>query len=116
MLASHKKLWYNECIDCEGTRYPSICNVKAYMNKVASSVLAEVQKRFPEKEMFSRGDIYFTGREMGYTESKFKELFDAEDERAREYVYEGDYESDEDWWTANKGGYEIDTTTSWEAL
>lgn len=46
------------------------------MDKIASAVLAEVQKRFPEKEMYSRGDIYFTGREMGFTESKFKELFD----------------------------------------
>lgn len=46
------------------------------MNNIAAAVLAEVQKRFPEKEQFSRGDIYFTGREMGYTESKFKELFD----------------------------------------
>ena len=46
------------------------------MDKIASAVLAEVQKRFPEKEMFSRGDIYFTGRDMGYTESKFKSLFD----------------------------------------
>ena len=54
-------------------------------------------------------------KEFGSVE-KFKELFDSEDERARQYVYEGDYETDEDWWTANKGGYEIDTTTSWEAL
>ena len=52
-------------------------------------------------------------KEFGSVE-KFKELFDAEDERAREYVYEGDYETDEDSWTANNGGYEIDTTTSWE--
>ena len=45
---------------------------------------------------------------------EFKKLFDDEDEKAREYVYQGDYESDEDWWTANKGGYDIDTNTSWE--
>ena len=46
------------------------------MNNIASAVLAETKKRFPTQEVFSRGDIYFTGREMGYTESKFKELFD----------------------------------------
>ena len=46
------------------------------MNNIASAVLAETKKRFPTQEIFSRGDIYFTGRDMGYTESKFKELFD----------------------------------------
>ena len=45
---------------------------------------------------------------------KFKELFDNGDEEAERYVYDGDYETDEDWWTANKGGYDIDTRTSWE--
>lgn len=45
---------------------------------------------------------------------KFKELFDNDDEEAHSYVYDGDYETDEDWWSANKGGYDIDTTTSWE--
>lgn len=46
------------------------------MNTIASAVLAETKSRFPEKEIFSRGDIYFTGRDMGYSESKFKELFE----------------------------------------
>ena len=45
---------------------------------------------------------------------KFKELFDNDDEEAHSYVYDGDYETDEDWWSANKGGYDIDTKTSWE--
>ena len=45
---------------------------------------------------------------------KFKELFDNGDSEAEEYVYNGDYETVEDWWTANKGGYDVDTTTSWE--
>ena len=45
---------------------------------------------------------------------KFQELFDNGDEEAERYVYDGDYETDEDWWTANKGGYDIDTKTSWE--
>ena len=45
---------------------------------------------------------------------KFQELFDEGDDEAQSYVYDGDYETDEDWWTANKGGFEIDTSTSWE--
>ena len=45
---------------------------------------------------------------------KFQELFDEGDDEAQSYVYDGDYESDEDWWTANKGGFDIDTNTSWE--
>ena len=45
---------------------------------------------------------------------KFQELFDEQDDEALSYVYDGDYETDEDWWTANKGGYDVDTTTSWE--
>lgn len=45
---------------------------------------------------------------------KFQELFDEGDDEAQSYVYNGDYESDEDWWTANKGGFDIDTSTSWE--
>ena len=45
---------------------------------------------------------------------KFQELFDEQDDEALSYVYDGDYEIDEDWWTANKGGYDVDTTTSWE--
>jgi len=45
---------------------------------------------------------------------KFRELFDEGDDEAQSYVYDGDYETDEDWWTANKGGFEIDTSTSWE--
>ena len=45
---------------------------------------------------------------------KFKELFDNGDEEAEQYVYDGDYETDEDWWTANKGGYDVDIATSWE--
>ena len=51
--------------------------------------------------------------EFGSVEN-FQELFDNGDEEAQAYVYNGDYETDEDWWTANKGGFEIDTTTSWE--
>jgi len=45
---------------------------------------------------------------------KFQELFDEGDDEAQSYVYEGDYETDEWWWTSDKGGYEIDTETSWE--
>ena len=45
---------------------------------------------------------------------KFQELFDEQDDEALSYVYDGDYETDEDWWTANKGGFDIDTNTSWE--
>ena len=45
---------------------------------------------------------------------KFQQLFDEGDDEAQSYVYDGDYESDEDWWTANKGGFDIDTSTSWE--
>jgi hypothetical protein len=45
---------------------------------------------------------------------KFQELFDEGDDEAQSYVYEGDYDTDEDWWTANKGGFDIDTNTSWE--
>jgi hypothetical protein len=51
--------------------------------------------------------------EFGSVEN-FQELFDNGDDGAQSYVYDGDYETDEDWWTANKGGFEIDTTTSWE--
>ena len=46
------------------------------MNDIALSVLSATQQKFPEKEQFSRGDIYHTGRAMGFTEAKFKELFD----------------------------------------
>ena len=46
------------------------------MNDIAVSVLSATQQKFPEKEQFSRGDIYHTGRAMGFTEAKFKELFD----------------------------------------
>ena len=45
---------------------------------------------------------------------RFQELFDEGDDEAQSYVYNGDYETDEDWWTVNKGGFDIDTTTSWE--
>ena len=45
------------------------------MNDIALSVLAATKEKFPEKETFSRGDIYHTGRSMGYTKAKFKELF-----------------------------------------
>ena len=45
---------------------------------------------------------------------KFQELFDNGDDEAQSYVYDGDYETDEWWWTADKGGYDIDTETSWE--
>ena len=45
---------------------------------------------------------------------KFQELFDEGDEEAESFVYEGDYETDEDWWTSNKGGYDITTNTSWK--
>ena len=45
---------------------------------------------------------------------KFQELFDEGDDEAQSYVYNGDYESDEDWWTVYKGGFDIDTSTSWE--
>ena len=46
------------------------------MNDIALSVLSATQQKFPEKEQFSRGYIYHTGRAMGFTEAKFKELFD----------------------------------------
>ena len=36
--------------------------------------------------------------EFGSVE-EFKKLFDEEDERARDYVYQGDCDTDEDWWT-----------------
>jgi len=45
---------------------------------------------------------------------KFKELFDEGDEEAVDYVYGHDYERDDNWWTDDKGGYDVDTTTSWE--
>lgn len=45
------------------------------LSQIASAVLAETQSRFPGQEAFSRGELYHTGRDMGYTESKFKELF-----------------------------------------
>ena len=45
------------------------------MNDIALSVLAATKEKFPQKENFSRGDIYHTGRSMGYTKAKFKELF-----------------------------------------
>ena len=61
------------------------------MNTIASAVLTETKRRFPEKEVFSRGDIYFTGRDMGYTESKFKELFDDKYKMGRgKYAFELD--------------------------
>ena len=45
------------------------------LSQIASAVLAETQSRFPGQEAYSRGELYHTGRDMGYTESKFKELF-----------------------------------------
>jgi MoxR-like ATPase len=45
------------------------------MNLVASEVLAETKARFPNQEVFSRSEIHFTGRDMGYSAYKFKELF-----------------------------------------
>jgi len=45
---------------------------------------------------------------------EFQRLFDEGDEAAEQYVYDGDYERDDNWWTDDKGGYDVDTSTSWE--
>ena len=45
------------------------------MNEIALKVLNKVRKSFPGKEVYSRSDIYYTGKKMGFSERKFKELF-----------------------------------------
>lgn len=45
------------------------------LSTTASAVLKETIKRYPNRENYSRGQLYHTGIDMGLTEGKFKELY-----------------------------------------
>lgn len=59
------------------------------MNEIASQVLAELQSRLPNREYYTRTEIWRTGKSMGFSESKYKEMYGDEYKVSRgKYAFE----------------------------
>ena len=96
----------------DGTAYPLDGYIKVetreyhqtthYLNRQIA--IEDILEEFGDLPTFEKG-LYFDWRNYQNASDEDKELAD----KVQEFVDEHDYDREEDCWTMNKGGYDVDT-------